>query len=591
MMGFLMPFIVLIERRLLRPVMLALLSSLLLIVGLGAQAGASGKPRKVALDLEEAVASPLEPGHRWVKHQGGQRLVEALIVSDAADPEMKNLRDHVQRLGGTVGASFTSVQALMVTVPTKALKELDERSDVVSISPNRTARHSVSNREATTGAATAAVRTATGSTTYTGLDGSGIGIAVLDSGVMASHLHLANAAGISRVLRQVSLVGQGANPGSAMAPGSAARISYENTLNTNAAVMPDPYGHGSHVAAIAAGRGTDRTTYDTTGVAPGASIIDVRVLGADGSGTTADVIAGLDWVLYNARQYNIRVVNLSLSAGSTSSWVNDPLAQAARAVVASGIVVVTASGNYGQIGGATTFGTVGSPGHDPSVITVGSSNMKLTTGRSDDVVNGFSSRGPTRGAVTSSTGVRAVDNLLKPDLVAAGTLSAGLAINATALPTPTSTVAGGTFNWSRIVTMGGRHIATGDALFTQFQPIYDPRVNWVGASARRVGLSYWPYNAAYPHASTVPNGVTEPLSASGNLLTPGVRLGRALAGASSAVGKTGVFLPSATMSSWLISGSGQVLASGVVLRNGVVLSESVSGQRRASAAATPAAEC
>ena len=47
-MGFLMPFIVLIERRLLRPVMLALLSTLVLVAGLGAQAGASGKPRKMA---------------------------------------------------------------------------------------------------------------------------------------------------------------------------------------------------------------------------------------------------------------------------------------------------------------------------------------------------------------------------------------------------------------------------------------------------------------------------------------------------------------------------------------------------------------
>ena len=101
MMGFLMPFIVLIERRLLRPVMLALLSSLVLIVGLGAQAGASGKPRKLARDLEEAVASPVEPGHRWVQHKGGQRLVEALIVSDATNGDMTNLREHVLRLGGT----------------------------------------------------------------------------------------------------------------------------------------------------------------------------------------------------------------------------------------------------------------------------------------------------------------------------------------------------------------------------------------------------------------------------------------------------------------------------------------------------------
>ena len=94
----------------------------------------------------------------------------------------------------------------------------------------------------------------------------------------------------------------------------------------------------------------------------------------------------------------------------------------------------------------------------------------------------------------------------------------------------------------------------------------------------------------------MPNGVSESLTSSGTLLTPTVRLGTALAGASSLTGKTRVFLPSATMSSWLVSGSGQTLASGVVLSNGVVLSEglvlseSVSGLRRASRPFRPVAE-
>ena len=422
-MGLLTPFIVLIERRLLRPVWLALLATMVLVTGLGAHAGKPGLARKMARDLEVAVNAPIEPNERWSRRTNGRRMVDAIVVSNSPDRSMAALRAHVLRLGGTVSGGFTSVQALSVTVPTSALAELDDRDDVVSISPNRTTRHTFSGLELTAGVATPAVRTATGTTTYTGLDGKGIGIAVLDSGVMAGHRHMDGPLlGFSRVVAQVNMVGQGANLGyaSSLAPGSLERNLYETQVKTNILAVADAYGHGTHVAAIAAGKGTYRTL-DTTGIAPGASIIDVKVLNADGTGNVGDVIAGLDWVLYNAKKHNIRIVNLSLAAGSTSSWVNDPLAQAARAVVASGIVVVTASGNYGQVNGKTTFGTVGSPGHDPSVITVGSSNMKLTAAsRTDDVVNGFSSRGPTRGATRLSNGQRVVDNLLKPDLLAPG---------------------------------------------------------------------------------------------------------------------------------------------------------------------------
>jgi len=63
---------------------------------------------------------------------------------------------------------------------------------------------------------------------------------------------------------------------------------------------------------------------------------------------------------------------------------------------------------------------VGSPGIEPSAITVGSSNPHFTATRADDTVNFFSSRGPTRGAWVDATGTTRRDNLLKPDLVAAG---------------------------------------------------------------------------------------------------------------------------------------------------------------------------
>ena len=73
---------------------------------------------------------------------------------------------------------------------------------------------------------------------------------------------------------------------------------------------------------------------------------------------------------------------------------------------------------------------ISSPGNDPSVITVGAVNMHGTNGRSDDTVDLFSSRGPTRSGYTSSGGVKTADNLLKPDLVAPGNKIVGAAATA-----------------------------------------------------------------------------------------------------------------------------------------------------------------
>src|SRR5206468_9132801 len=93
--------------------------------------------------------------------------------------------------------------------------------------------------------------------------------------------------------------------------------------------------------------------------------------------------------------------------------------------------VVVAAGNAGKTAdGREIYGAVGSPGHDPSVITVGAANLHDTASRSDDTVTGFSSRGPTRGRTTLDDGDPWIDNLLKPDIVAPGNrLVAALSAN------------------------------------------------------------------------------------------------------------------------------------------------------------------
>jgi subtilisin family serine protease len=92
---------------------------------------------------------------------------------------------------------------------------------------------------------------------------------------------------------------------------------------------------------------------------------------------------------------------------------------------------VAAAGNYGQAMGRETYGTIGSPGHEPSAITVGSVKTGDSLLRSTHVVNNFSSRGPTRGVAwydaqgrpatfTIQRAYKRPDNGLKPDLVAPG---------------------------------------------------------------------------------------------------------------------------------------------------------------------------
>ena len=102
-----------------------------------------------------------------------------------------------------------------------------------------------------------------------------------------------------------------------------------------------------HRRPAAAARGVTPSTPAAS--RPGAHLVNVRVLGGDGSGYTSSVIAGLDWVIANRARYNIRVVNLSLGPpGDRGRASTDPLCSAVARVVGSGIVVVASAGNRGQ---------------------------------------------------------------------------------------------------------------------------------------------------------------------------------------------------------------------------------------------------
>ena len=215
-----------------------------------------------------------------------------------------------------------------------------------------------------------------------GVNGSGVTVAVIDTGI-SDHPAL-----YQKVIASVSKV--------------------TGDPSTN-----DAHGHGTHIAGIIAGGASASTGITTAfrgGVAPGVKLVNVRVLGPDGTGYTSDVIAGIEWVIENRDQYQIRAINLSLGHPVTEPSTTDPLCQAVMKASMAGIIVIASAGNAGKADdGSPILGGISSPGNSPYAITVGAINTKGTPDRSDDIMATYSSRGPTK-----------FENAVKPDVVAPG---------------------------------------------------------------------------------------------------------------------------------------------------------------------------
>ena len=227
-----------------------------------------------------------------------------------------------------------------------------------------------------------------------GVTGRGIGVAVIDSGVTTWHDDLYRSATGAFARRVVHFKD----------------FTREVSPNLWFNDLPsDEYGHGTHVAGIIAGSGYD-SGGRRMGVAPGARLIGLKVLDGEGNGYVSDVIAAIDYAISVRSTYNVRVINLSVASGVFESYLNDPLALAAKRAADAGIVVVAAAGNLGtDENGRTQWGGITSPGNAPWVLTVGASSHQGTANRGDDIVANFSSHGPTW-----------LDFAAKPDIVAPG---------------------------------------------------------------------------------------------------------------------------------------------------------------------------
>ncbi|MFF5922560.1 S8 family serine peptidase [Streptomyces flavochromogenes] len=243
-----------------------------------------------------------------------------------------------------------------------------------------------------------------------GYDGTGVKVAVLDTGVDATHPDLAD-----RIVESRSFV-----------PGETAR---------------DGHGHGTHVASTILGSGAGSSgTY--RGVAPGAKLVVGKVLDDGGSGSESGIIEGMEWAALSGA----KVVSMSLG-GQEGADGTDPMSLAVNELTArTGVLFTIAAGNSGP--GAKT---VGSPGAAAAALTVGAVD-------SADTVADFSSRGP-RG-----------DGGLKPEITAPGVRIVAARAAGTTMGSPVGdlyTTASGT-------SMATPHVAGAAAILAQRHPDWSP---------------------------------------------------------------------------------------------------------------------
>ncbi len=173
----------------------------------------------------------------------------------------------------------------------------------------------------------------------------------------------------------------------------------------------DDFGHGTHVAGLLGSSGV-LSNYQYQGVAPSVKFVALKVLDGQGQGSTSTVINAIEFVIAHNNTLHVKVINLSLGHPVFAPAQYDPLVQAVERASAAGIVVVVAAGNNGldQNGdGESGYTGINSPANAPSCIAAGAVDTKNTVTRRDDVVAGFSSRGPTW-----------FDAIAKPDVVAPG---------------------------------------------------------------------------------------------------------------------------------------------------------------------------
>lgn len=204
----------------------------------------------------------------------------------------------------------------------------------------------------------------------TGYDGSGVTVAIIDTGIDGNHSGLDD---------------QDDDP-STYDPKIIGFYDAVNnpSLTNGTEVFPyDDQGHGTHCAGTTAGTGAP--TFEHPGMAPQANLVGVKVLDAGGSGSFATVMAGMQWTVDHRYEYNIRAASMSLGGPGAIEWTSseeDSVNRYANEMVRAGVAMFIAAGNNG------VSAQIGTPGSAEDVITVGALDK-------DTSIAVYSSQGPT----------------------------------------------------------------------------------------------------------------------------------------------------------------------------------------------------
>lgn len=185
-----------------------------------------------------------------------------------------------------------------------------------------------------------------------GLYGNGIGVAILDSGILPHPDFVQNG---NRILCFVDFTG-------------------EQKIECNTGYF-DPAGHGTHVAGILCGDGA-ASGGKYCGIAPKSHMVCCRILNQRGEGSAETVGAAIHWVISKKNEYGIRILNLSFGSTDNDTAAARELNGLAEEAWDSGLVVIASSGNSGPGPGSVT-----APGSAKKVITVGGDAMELRPGR------------------------------------------------------------------------------------------------------------------------------------------------------------------------------------------------------------------
>lgn len=345
-----------------------LIRSLIIAVLLAGAAFANNS--KISPDLQQLLANPSTRVNVIVQYNSP--ICSAIgFLSPSTCP--------VNLLGGVVNRVLTLINAVAGTMNIGDVITLSNRANVGYISLDRSIGATLDYSSSGVNAPVAWTA---------GWDGTGVGVAIIDSGIDSHPDLLSRRAQRSRVVYRERFVGPGGN---------------------------DDFGHGTHVAGIVAGNGSvsdvPGSSHVLRGIAPNANLLDLHVLDQNGASNDSAVIAAIQTAVNLRNRYNVRVINLSLGRPIYESCSLDPLCEAAEAAWNDGIVVVAAAGNLGRNG----YSTVLSPGNSPHAITVGAMKTIETYSPSDDQVASYSSKGPTY-----------IDMTVKPDIVAPGNLVVSL---------------------------------------------------------------------------------------------------------------------------------------------------------------------